>query len=192
MNESTPDGINRREAIKRTALMLGVAFSSSSITSALARAESNEGLGAGAKYLTASEYATIDALSETILPASDTPGARDVAVAAFADMTFGKYMSAGDMDMLRSGLATFEKASVAATGSSFAKLSSEKQATFLSSYSKDLSGGKRGFVRKVRELTLVGYFTSEEVAKNVLKYDPIPGDFVGCIDWEEGAANWAY
>lgn len=192
MNESTPDGINRREAIKRTALMLGLAFSSSSITSALARAESSKGLGAGAKYLTASEYATFDSLAEIILPSSETPGARDVAVAAFADVTFGKYMSTSDAEKFRSGLASFDEASVAATGSRFTQLSPEKQVAFFSSYSKDLPGGKWGFLRQARELTLVGYFTSEEVGKNVLKYDPIPGDYVGCIDWEEGAANWSY
>lgn len=192
MNESIPDGINRREAIKRTALMLGLAVSSSSITSALARVGSGVGTASSATYLSELEFATIDALAEVILPRSDTPGARDVGVAAFVDVTFGKYMDEEDVDLLRSSLDKFEQASIESAGSSFVKLSFEEQATFFGKYSKGSSGRQRKFVRKVRELTLVGYFTAEEVSKSVMKFDPIPGGYVGCIPWEDGAANWAY
>lgn len=188
MNEPKSFRMNRRDAIKRTALMLGVALSSSSIQSALARPE----VGAGARYLTSQEYETMDALSEVILPRSDSPGARDVAVAAFADVTCGKFMSDSEAELFRSGLAAFEKASVDATGARFAKLAVEKQSEFFGEYCKNVSGVKKRFVRKVRELSLLGYFTSEEVAKNVLQYDPIPGDYVGCVSWETGAANWSY
>ncbi len=33
----------------------------------------------------------------------------------------------------------------------------------------------------IKELTLFGYFTSEHVMINALNYQPIPGDFKGCI-----------
>ena len=38
---------------------------------------------------------------------------------------------------------------------------------------------------RVRELTIVGYFTSETVGKTVLHYDPIPGRYDGCIPLAE-------
>ncbi|MDB4293667.1 gluconate 2-dehydrogenase subunit 3 family protein [Maribacter sp.] len=37
----------------------------------------------------------------------------------------------------------------------------------------------------------IGYFSSEEVGKNIFNYDPIPGKFVGCIPLEEVRSAWA-
>ena len=51
--------------------------------------------------------------------------------------------------------------------------------------------GRDSFFAKMKELTLTGYFTSEKVGKEVLNYDPIPGDYKGCRDIEEvGNVNW--
>jgi hypothetical protein len=44
---------------------------------------------------------------------------------------------------------------------------------------------------QIKELTVIGYFTSELVGKSVLKYDPVPGRFDPCIPLAEvGNAQW--
>ena len=43
----------------------------------------------------------------------------------------------------------------------------------------------------LRSATILGYFTSEQVGKNVLHYDPVPGGYDGCVPIDQvGRRNW--
>ena len=46
------------------------------------------------------------------------------------------------------------------------------------------------FFRRMKSLTLMGYFTSEKIAKEVLVYDPVPGTYIGCMPYN-GQNSWA-
>ena len=37
------------------------------------------------------------------------------------------------------------------------------------------------FYRRMKSMVLMVYFTSEKIGKEVLVYDPVPGDYHGCI-----------
>ena len=39
------------------------------------------------------------------------------------------------------------------------------------------------FYRRVKQFTLTGYFTSEEIGKNVLRFDPIPENYNSCLPY---------
>ena len=41
------------------------------------------------------------------------------------------------------------------------------------------------FFKLLKEMTLVGYFTSEKIGEEVLNYDPIPGMDIPCLDMSE-------
>lgn len=43
----------------------------------------------------------------------------------------------------------------------------------------------------MKQLTLLGYFTSEIGAKQALRYNPVPGRFEGCIPYKKGDKAWA-
>jgi hypothetical protein len=47
------------------------------------------------------------------------------------------------------------------------------------------------FFKLVKELTLLGYFTSEPGATLALDYVPVPGRYDGCIDLKPGQKAWA-
>ena len=47
------------------------------------------------------------------------------------------------------------------------------------------------FFRLFKELTLLGYFTSEPGATLALDYVPVPGRYDGCIDLKPGQKSWA-
>ena len=43
----------------------------------------------------------------------------------------------------------------------------------------------------IRSATILGYFTSEQVGRNVLHYDPVPGAYNGCVPIDQvGRRNW--
>jgi hypothetical protein len=43
----------------------------------------------------------------------------------------------------------------------------------------------------MKQLTLLGYFTSEPGATKALRYNPVPGKFEGCIPYKKGDKAWA-
>ena len=80
------------------------------------------------------------------------------------------------------------------------KLDAEKQAAFVKKVHdaavKTEDAGtppKRPFILTLKELTMLGYFTSEPGATQVLQYNPVPGAYKGCIPVSEAGngKTWA-
>ena len=47
------------------------------------------------------------------------------------------------------------------------------------------------FYFTMKDLTLLGYFTSEAGATQALEYVPVPGRYEGCVDLKPGQKSWA-
>lgn len=181
--------MSRREAIKRAALFLGVALSPALITRALAAAAPNA--GPVASSLNAQQAELVAAIAERILPRSDTPGAVDVGVPVFIDVMVGKYLSAEERRMFLAGLADVDARSRAAHQRGFAQLTAEQQDALLMKIAEASMAQEKTFFHQMKELTVVGYFTSEKVGRNVLHYDPVPGRYQSSVPISEvGNVNW--
>jgi gluconate 2-dehydrogenase subunit 3-like protein len=116
------------------------------------------------QFFTAPEYATIERLSEIIIPSDATPGAKEAGVAEFID-----FMVASDPDVqyeFRTGLAWLDAYAEEASGKQFLALTPERQNSLLEPLGfKDKArpgeeAGRRFFAR-VREATVFGFYTSE-------------------------------
>lgn len=46
-------------------------------------------------------------------------------------------------------------------------------------------------INMLRDLTVLGYFTSEIGATQALNYIEVPGRYEGCIDYKKGDKAWA-
>jgi hypothetical protein len=178
-------GISRREAIRRAALLAGIVLSPEWLGFA-------EQAGPAAQsYLTPEQGALVRAIANRILPRTDTPGAADVGVPAFIDLLYGEFMTDAERRMLTDGLAETEKTARSTEGASFAALTAERQDALLRGIARAEEGRDQGFFRLIRSATVLGYFTSEEVGRNVLNYDPVPGRYDGCVPIDEvGRRNW--
>jgi hypothetical protein len=188
-----PAALTRREAIKRTTLLLGAALSPS-LLAGLARAQAAAASGGGAarpRHLAPGPFATTAAVAERILPRTDTPGAQDVGVPAFIDLMYGEYLTPAERTVLAAGLTDVEKASAAAHRRGFTQLGAAEQDAILARIAKESETKEKTFFHLIREVTLLGYFSSEPIGKNVLNYDPIPGVFRGCVPIAEtGNRAW--
>jgi gluconate 2-dehydrogenase gamma chain len=184
--ETATPGITRREAIRRAALAAGVMLSAEwlSVVDAVRPA-------AQTTRLTAAQASLVGAIADRILPRTDTPGAIDVGVPAFIDLLYGEFMTPAEQKMLTDGLDGVEAAAKAARGTSFVSVPADGQDALLRSIAKAEEGREQGFFHLIRSATVLGYFTSEQVGKNVLHYDPVPGRYEGCIPIEQvGRRNW--
>jgi len=115
-------------------------------------------------FFTADEYATVERLADIILPADDSPGAKDAGVAEFID-----FMVANDPDAqypFRTGLTWLDAESDRMAGKRFIDLSQEQQSSLLEplAYKSKIRPGSeegRHFFRVVRDYVVTGYYTSQ-------------------------------
>jgi hypothetical protein len=184
--------MSRREAIKRAAMLLGVAFAPSLVESALQAQTAAGGAGtAKPAYLSAKQFEVVSAIADRILPRTDTPGALDVGVPAFVDLMYGKYLRTADQAVVAAGLADLEAASGAAHRRGFAQLPPAQQDALLTTVAEASKAKERTFFHQLKELVVLGYFSSEQIGKTVLHYDPVPGRFDGCVPIAEvGNVAW--
>ena len=172
--------ISRREAIQRAALLLGVTISPSILAGVL-QAQPAGGKGAKPTFLSTAQFDAVGAMAERIIPRTDTPGAIDVGVPAFIDLMYGRYLAADEQRMFAAGLAEIDAKCRATTKGGFSQMEPAMQDSVLTGVADASKDKEKSFFHQLRELTLLGYFTSEPVGKNVTHYDPIPGPFQACI-----------
>lgn len=183
--------MDRRDAIKQTALIMGYTFSATTLSSIMAGCE------AGAKpfipsFLSPEQFKTISAIAETILPKSDTPGAIDVKVPEFIDGFLDQVMPLEGREKFMAGLNQFMQTTQTDMGKSFDNASAEEQASYLVQLEDSTEKEILDFYRGMRSMTIRGYFTSEEIGTKFLKYDPVPGMWQGCTDLEETTGGIAW
>jgi len=98
-------------------------------------------------------------------------------------------------ELFLEGLASFNEACENETGKSFDRLTSEEMFEFASIKnmeaieSEPLDGPQ--FFLLFKELTMIGFFTSEPGATQVLRYEDIPGIYQACIPLEDVGRTWA-
>jgi len=150
------------------------------------------------KTLNAHQDATITSMAEWIIPQTDTPGAKAVRVNEFIDLILTEWLDAEDRDKFLAGLANVDTQSRELFGKDFLDCSVAQQKQMITVFDEeltelrqaDLHGSRRrrrgnmtaenSFFRGMKQLTLVGYFTSEEGAKQALHYEIIPSQHTQC------------
>src|SRR5690625_2960775 len=190
--------MDRREAIKRTALMMGGLVFAPSALGVLNGCQARGGGDWNPENFNRSQADLISTLSDVILPATDTPGATDVGVPAFVEeMVFTAY-DEDARDTFMSGLEAFNQLARDEYGSDFIDLTTEDQYAFASDENRLAVGGDyvdpgTAYCLEMKELTMLGFFTSERGAKDVLQYVKVQGRYEACIPLAEAGngKTWA-
>jgi len=179
--------MNRREAIKKTGLALGFAATSPLLMHLVQSCESRKPLGWKPQYLNEKQALLVAALANQILPKTDTPGALDVGVDAFVDKMVAEVYGKQEQQQFIEGLEALEKNSKLKNGKLFTDLDNQQQYDFLygleneiQQLSFDSSPKEKPFFLMLKELVLLGYFTSEEIMTKHLDYQPVPSQLIGC------------
>jgi gluconate 2-dehydrogenase gamma chain len=194
--------IDRRELIQRAGMFLGGAVSSSAMAGVLAGCVSAPPTaGDKATFLTPAEAKTVAVISEHIIPRTDTPGAIDVGVPGFIDRMMAGYYRDRPREVFRAGLDRIDTDAQKEHGRTFVALVPEQQVALLKVYDREAYEQTRRninnpdadqhFFRMLKELTIVGFCTSEAGATKFLSYAPIPGPYRADIPYSEVGKAWA-
>lgn len=124
MNDS--ELITRREAIARTALLLGGALAASTIAGA-ERAVWAATPGWRPRTLSAQQLEMVATLADHIIPVTDTPGARQAGVHRLVDVLLSDYYGPAERDRFLAGLADVNARAMRACGSPFLRCSPSQQ-----------------------------------------------------------------
>jgi gluconate 2-dehydrogenase gamma chain len=199
--------MTRREALQRATLALGYAVSAPLAAAVLNGCKAKAAITFIPKFLNEDQARLISALAETILPRTDTPGAIDAGVPGFIDDVVGTVYSVEQQKNFTDGLAAFASAAKSDIGDDFVDATPGQQLDFVKALNSELlsannanqsegwwaAGGANAkpFFLEFKELTILGFFTSEAGATQVLQYKQVPGPFKGCVPLSEVGKAWA-
>ena len=188
--------MNRRKAIKQASMVLGYAITGPTLVGVINGCGENRSLNWVPQTLTEDEALLVEAACERILPSGDTPGATEATVVKFVDQMVAEFYLPEDQQHFKLGMEELEAQSQSAMSKSFVDASPSEQDQLLQQLAEaakvKTSEGPKHFFLMLRELTVLGFFTSEVGATQVLNYDEIPGGFQGCQTLESvGGKTWA-
>lgn len=162
------------------------------------------------RFLAKSPYASLSALADTIVPATDTPGALAANVPALVDALLANWASAETREAISGALGRLDAAAVAKSGKAFAALSAEERTALLTEHDKASlkavpppPGAKPahpfspaayvvdpGYLR-VKGLIIALFYSSEIGLTNELVYEHVPGKWQPSIKLEPGMHPFA-
>lgn len=194
--------INRREAIRRvSALLGGAAFvGGRGLLSACERASFPLGEATLGEF-TADNIAFLDEIAETILPATKTPGAKAAKTGAFMALMVTDCYSPVEQKIFHEGMRKVDDATRKANNVSFMEATPLQRSAVLKMLDheqKRVMDAREAAVdqpahyfRMMKELALLGYFTSEVGCTQAMRYIESPGRFDPCIPYTPGEPAWA-
>lgn len=190
--------MNRRAALRNAGLLAGASITVPTLLTLLQSCQTEPRLDWTPKFLSEDEAVFISAFVDAMLPRTDTPGALDVKADMFIDKVWAQTTDEAGKEAIRANIASFNASCQNKQGKPFAALSdAQRKEVFLDeeksspTYNGGVWGtavGKQepvGFYRSLKSMTLWAYTSTEVIATEILTYDPIPGEYNGCLPLED-------
>ncbi len=147
------------------------------------------------------DVALLDEIGETILPTTpDSPGAKAAKIGEFINVMVTECYSPEEQQIFQAGLPALVAAVQAQHTSDFVSLTPEQRHAFVlgleaeaREHGQSLAPGDPNvhYYSMIKQLTLLGYFTSEPGATQALEYVAVPGRYEGCMPLAENQKAWA-
>jgi hypothetical protein len=189
--------MNRRDSLKGLSVVAAHALFPSMLAEAADAAARLEATGEAwvPRWIRPERAGMLEALVDTILPATETPGARQARVQVFVDLALRDCYTPPEQRLFVAGLDALAEQCRARHGRPFEDCSAEERHALVApldaaSYAPD-TGPRGSFVRILKDLTLVGFFTSRIGATQALAYEAVPGGYRGCLDLKPDQKAWA-
>lgn len=193
-------GVSRRDVL--AALLAGTAIAATWTSSSAAAALQKAGAASTTRAaLSADEMAVLSAAAQVIVPTTDTPGAVEAGVPQFVGALVTGWMNDDEAALFRAGLAGLDASARQTHQRGYAACTPEQGAELLQalraaspyggrtfSLTDRILDPKAPFYLRLRDLVVLGYFTSEAGSNQELRYMPVPGKFESNVDIK----TWPY
>jgi hypothetical protein len=188
-DDPSPEMMKRREILRRVAWMLGGAVSAPAALAILQGCSAKQTPATAAtpdlKFLSASQLDTVAEIADIMIPKTETSGAKDAGVPAFIDLMLADVYDKAARDRFSAGFAQFAAAAaVAVSGKPFLEQSRAQRSAYVQQALEQALGEPqevKPFILMTRELTLLGYFTSQAGITENMLYEAVPTVYHGCV-----------
>lgn len=197
--------MERRELLKMIAVLTGTAMIGGDLL--LSGCGQSPKLG-GASFSN-DDIRFLDEVAETILPKTKTPGAKDAAVGEFMTVMVNDTYTKEDQQIFHEGITKLNDAAKEQYKKDFPDLAAEQRHELLTKLDKETreyqdkkskadkeakeKNGKKmpqHYFTMMKQLTLLGFFTSRPGATEALRHVAVPGKYDGCLDYKKGDRAW--
>ena len=187
--------MDRRELLKLIAIATGgVVIGGDFFLAGCKNPEAGSGVAFSADNLS-----FLDEVAETILPKTNTPGAKDAELAKFMQVMVNDCYTAADQKIFHEGINKLNEACEKMHSSDFMKASTQQRTDLLTAVdkeAKDYNKNKKKedpnhYFTMMKQLTLQGYFTSKIALTTVIDYHAVPAKYDGAVPYKKGDKAFA-
>ena len=184
--------MDRRELLKMVAAATGgVVIGGEFFLAGCKNPEAEVGTSA---TFTESDIAFLDEVAETIFPKTSTPGAKDAKVGQFMTVMVNDCYEKKDQDAFHAGMKSLNEACKKMHGHDFMNAEPAHRKELLVALDKERADYQKNkkkedpshYFQYFKQLTITGYFTSKEGRTGATRYEPVPGKYIGDLDYKKG------
>ena len=186
--------MERREAVQYISLLLGGTIVGGNLFLSGCKSDTGKEMN-----FTSDDIAYLDEIANTILPDTATPGAKAAKVGQFITVMISDCYEDMDQKIFHQGMNTLNGLSKKTYDNSFMNINALQRHDLLvklDKEQKDYMKNKKKedpshYFRMMKELTMLGYFTSEIGCTKARRYVETPGRFEGCLPYKKGDKAFA-
>jgi Gluconate 2-dehydrogenase subunit 3 len=169
--------MQRRTALKSVALSIGSAITLPS----WANAWSSQTLQNQHLSLNFLQETLLAEIVETIIPKTDTPGAKELGINKFVEKMVADCYSKAAQEVFAKGLVSVENMAKKDYSKPFMECDGKQKLAVLNSMLNSSNKDDKDFVQLVKNITIQGYLNSEYVMTNLRIFEFVPGRYHGCV-----------
>lgn len=157
----------------------------------------------GLRTLNPHQNATVTMISEIIIPQTDTPGATAARVNEFIDLILSEWYDEEEKSTFLTGLAELDTRTHDFFGKDFVECGEQSQVEILQALDDEVAADRgelrrgnrrrrppeRNFFFMIKQLTLIGYYTSQVGFEQELHGEMIPARHAACVPLQEETAK---
>ena len=186
--------MNRREAVQYISLLLGGTLVGANAFLTGCKSDSGKEMN-----FSADDIAYLDEIANTILPDTSTPGAKAAKTGQFMTVMVNDCYEEKDQKIFRDGMNKLNDLSTKTYNNPFMKLNEQQRHDLLVTLDKEQKDYMKNkkkeepshYFRMMKELTMLGYFTSEIGCTKARRYVETPGKFEGSLPYKKGDKAFA-
>jgi gluconate 2-dehydrogenase gamma chain len=173
-----PTTLNRRSLLLGAVFLVGGA---AALTQFVRRPDG----GSRGPVLSADQFALLEQMVDTMIPATDTPGAIDAGVPAFLRDMLREWASEATRAEFTGVLDAVQKQSFSKFGADFRELPAERRLEAMREFDGAAIKSGDAAYGKFKYLVLLAYYQSEVGATQELRYELVPGAWRSCLPLTE-------
>jgi hypothetical protein len=188
--------MDRREAVSKIAWLLGGTIVGAELFIQSGCKSTPEKVS---ELFSKEQISFMDEVGDTIFPATSSPGAKAAGIGKFMAVMVKDCYLPEDQKIFTQGLTQLDDASQKKNGKKFLESDPKQRTALLTDLDNEQKAYQKTkkkedpnhYFRMMKELTMLGYFTSEIGATKALRYLPVPGKYDGDVPYKKGDKAWA-